>query len=79
MVLAFHGRGADFEATFGLLPISDHEGFLLVSPDGTGSPRGCVRPVSSIQITAGGHEWPGDADLKMPETVWTFLKDQSIP
>lgn len=43
IVLAFHGRGgrgADIEAASGLLPLSDREGFLLVSPDGTGSPRG---------------------------------------
>lgn len=43
VVLAFHGRGsrgADIEAASGLLPVSDREGFLLVSPDGTGSPRG---------------------------------------
>lgn len=43
LVLAFHGRGgrgAIVEAASGLLPLSDSEGFFLVSPEGTGSPRG---------------------------------------
>jgi polyhydroxybutyrate depolymerase len=43
MVLNFHGRGgsgAAIEGYSGLLTTSDREGFLLVSPDGTGSPAG---------------------------------------
>jgi polyhydroxybutyrate depolymerase len=43
VVLNFHGRGgsgAAIEDYSGLLPVSDREGFLLVSPDGLGSPTG---------------------------------------
>jgi polyhydroxybutyrate depolymerase len=43
LVLNFHGRsgtGIDQEITSGLVPISDREGFVLVSPDGTGTPMG---------------------------------------
>ena len=43
VVLSFHGRGgsgAAIEGYSGLLPVSDREGFLLVSPDGLGSPAG---------------------------------------
>ncbi len=43
VVLNFHGRygnGADQEAYSGLAPVSDRETFLLVSPDGLGSPTG---------------------------------------
>lgn len=43
VVLNFHGRsgtGVDQEAYSNLLPISDRESFVLVSPDGTGTPRG---------------------------------------
>jgi len=43
LVLNFHGRsgtGIDQEITSGLLPLSDREGFILVSPDGTGTPMG---------------------------------------
>lgn len=42
LVLNFHGlgsNGAEQEVYSGLLSISDREGFLLVSPDGTGTPR----------------------------------------
>jgi polyhydroxybutyrate depolymerase len=43
VVLNFHGLGsAAVEQEFysGLVPLSDAEGFVLVTPDGTGSPRG---------------------------------------
>ncbi len=43
LVLNFHGRtgtAADQEAYSGLLPVSDRETFLLVSPEGTGTPTG---------------------------------------
>lgn len=43
LVLNFHGRGgsgAAIEDYSGLLPVSDREGFLLVSPDGLGGPAG---------------------------------------
>ena len=43
LVLNFHGLGGDGagqETYSGLVKVSDREGFLLVSPDGTGSPRG---------------------------------------
>lgn len=43
VVLNFHGRtatGIDQETYSGLLPISDRETFILVSPDGTGTPLG---------------------------------------
>lgn len=43
LVLNFHGRsgtGMDQEITSGLVPLSDREGFVLVSPDGTGTPMG---------------------------------------
>ncbi len=43
------------------------------------SQQGCVRPVAFIQITGGGHDWTADADLKVPETIWSFLKDQHTP
>ncbi|MFN0096465.1 MAG: alpha/beta hydrolase family esterase [Dehalococcoidia bacterium] len=42
LVLNFHGlgsNGAEQEVYSGLLPVSDREGFYLVSPDGTGEPR----------------------------------------
>lgn len=54
VVLNFHGRsgtGIDQEITSGLLPISDREGFILVSPDGTGTPMGWsagATPVNGI-------------------------------
>lgn len=43
LVLNFHGRtasGAEQEALSGLVPLSDRSGFILVSPDGTGTPAG---------------------------------------
>ncbi len=43
IVLNFHGRtatGIDQENYSGLVPISDRETFILVSPDGTGTPLG---------------------------------------
>lgn len=43
VVLNFHGRGssgAAIEQDSGFIPVSDREGFLLVSPDGTGTPAG---------------------------------------
>ncbi|MBA4181590.1 MAG: hypothetical protein C0506_13450 [Anaerolinea sp.] len=43
VLLNFHGRtssGADQEYYSGLVPLSDRETFILVSPDGTGSPPG---------------------------------------
>lgn len=43
LVLNWHGLGSNAqgqEAYSGLVPLSDREGFVLVSPDGTGSPRG---------------------------------------
>lgn len=43
VVLNWHGLGsnaAEQEAYSGLVPISDREGFILVSPDGLGTPRG---------------------------------------
>lgn len=43
IVLNFHGRtstGIDQETYSGLIPISDRETFILVSPDGTGTPLG---------------------------------------
>ncbi|MEP6870503.1 MAG: PHB depolymerase family esterase [Anaerolineaceae bacterium] len=43
VVLNFHGLGSNAieqEAYSGFAPVSDREGFILVSPDGTGSPRG---------------------------------------
>ena len=43
IVLNFHGRtatGIDQETYSGLVPISDRETFILVSPDGTGMPLG---------------------------------------
>jgi polyhydroxybutyrate depolymerase len=60
VVLLFHGRGgnaADIERDSGLLPLADREGFLLVSPDGTGSPAGwgagaslATWPVNDVQF-----------------------------
>ncbi len=43
LVLNFHGSSrtaADQEEYSGLLPLADREGFILVSPDGSGSPSG---------------------------------------
>jgi len=43
VVLNFHGLGssaAEQEAYSGLIPLSDREKFILITPDGTGSPRG---------------------------------------
>jgi polyhydroxybutyrate depolymerase len=43
VVLNWHGLGGSAllqEAYSGLVPVSNREGFILVSPDGTGSPRG---------------------------------------
>lgn len=43
VVLLFHGRGgtgAAVETYSGLLPVSDQQGFYLVSPDGLGDPAG---------------------------------------
>ena len=43
LVLNFHGRtgnGADHELSSGLVPVSERESFLLVSPDGVGTPTG---------------------------------------
>lgn len=43
VVLLFHGRGgtgAAVEAYSGLLPVSDQQGFYLISPDGLGDPAG---------------------------------------
>ena len=43
VVLLFHGRGgtgAAVEQYSGLLPVSDQQGFYLVSPDGLGDPAG---------------------------------------
>jgi polyhydroxybutyrate depolymerase len=43
LVLNFHGYGAsaaDQERTSGFVPISDREGFYLVTPEGSGSPPG---------------------------------------
>ncbi len=43
VVLNFHGLGSNAteqEFYSGLVPVSDREGFLLVSPDGTGATRG---------------------------------------
>lgn len=43
LVLNFHGRtgtGADQEYYSGFVPLSDRETFILVSPDGTGTPTG---------------------------------------
>ena len=54
LVLNFHGRtttGADQEAYSGLVPISDRETFILVSPDGTGTPLGWsagATPVNAV-------------------------------
>jgi polyhydroxybutyrate depolymerase len=45
VVLNFHGLGSEAleqEAYSELIPVSDREGFVLVSPDGTGQPRGWV-------------------------------------
>lgn len=42
LVLNFHGLGSDAfqqEIYSGLVPVSDREGFILVSPNGTGMPR----------------------------------------
>ena len=38
--------------------------------------QGCARQLSLIQVKGAGHEWPNDADLKIPETIWAFMKDQ---
>ena len=43
LVLNYHGRGStgsDMESFSGMLPVSDREGFVVVSPDGSGNPRG---------------------------------------
>ena len=50
IVLNFHGRtatGIDQEIMSGLLPISDRETFILVSPDGTGTPLGWTAGAST--------------------------------
>ena len=42
VVLNFHGRGSDAatqERYSGLLPVAERVGFIVVSPEGTGSPR----------------------------------------
>lgn len=54
LVLNFHGRtatGIDQEILSGLVPLSDRETFVLVSPDGTGTPMGWsagATPANSI-------------------------------
>lgn len=54
LVLNFHGRtatGADQETYSGLVPVSDRESFILVSPDGTGTPLGWsagATPVNAV-------------------------------
>lgn len=43
LVVNFHGYGrtaAEQEAYSGLVPLSDREGFILVTPEGSGSPQG---------------------------------------
>ena len=43
LVLNWHGLGSNASAQepySGLVPVSDREGFVLVTPEGTGSPRG---------------------------------------
>ena len=43
LVLNFHGRGSDAatqERYSGLVPVAERVGFYLVSPEGTGAPRG---------------------------------------
>lgn len=43
LVLNWHGLGSsaqEQEPYSGLVPVSDREGFVLVTPDGTGTPRG---------------------------------------
>jgi polyhydroxybutyrate depolymerase len=62
IVLNFHGLGGSGlqqEIASGFGPIADRDGFILVSPDGTGSPRGWA-------IAGTGPE--ADVDL-------TFVKD----
>jgi polyhydroxybutyrate depolymerase len=43
LILNFHGRGSDAETQerySGLVPVAERVGFIVVSPEGTGSPRG---------------------------------------
>lgn len=43
LVLNYHGRGSsgsDMESFSGMVPVSDRVGFVVVSPDGIGNPRG---------------------------------------
>jgi polyhydroxybutyrate depolymerase len=50
IVLNFHGRtstGIDQEIMSGLIPVSDRETFILVSPDGTGTPLGWTAGATS--------------------------------
>ncbi len=71
VVLNFHGRGgtgAAIEQYSGLLPVSDREGFLLVSPDGTGSPAGW-----SAGASLPG--WPVDDVQFVRDLLQTLEKD----
>lgn len=63
LVLNFHGRtatGIDQELVSGLVPLSDRETFVLVSPDGTGSPMGW---------SAGATEPNGIDDVRFTEDL----------
>ncbi|MEP7215145.1 MAG: hypothetical protein ABI782_02770 [Anaerolineaceae bacterium] len=69
VVLNFHGRGgtgAAVEEYSGLLPVSDRQGFFLVSPDGTGSPAGWGAGASLP-------DWPVD-DIQFGRDLLTALK-----
>ena len=70
VVLDFHAlasSGAIEEALSGLLPLSDREGFLLVSPDGTGSPTGW----NALLIGD-----PAVDDIRFVDDLITFLNRQ---
>jgi polyhydroxybutyrate depolymerase len=70
LVLNFHGRsgtGIDQEITSGLVPLSDREGFVLVSPDGTGTPMGW---------SAGATEPNSIDDVRFTEDILNTLTKQ---
>ncbi len=70
LILNFHGRsgtGIDQEITSGLVPLSDREGFVLVSPDGTGTPMGW---------SAGATEPNSIDDVRFTEDILNTLTKQ---
>ncbi len=71
LVLLFHGRGGSgqlVENYSGLVPVSDREGFILVSPNGVGT------PTTGWNAGASGPSWPTD-DVQFGRDLLATLKN----